>query len=132
MRDERGLAAWLATVAARQAKRALVRRARHPTTGLEERAIEQPAPEPLPDQIAIDRERSSAVRAAIAKLSERDRRIVECFFYDASASSYVEIAERLGVAPSTVGPLRTRCLRRLRAALAGMSALTDTDQPGSR
>ena len=35
------------------------------------------------------------------------------------------VAERLGVSPETVGPLRTRCLRRLRAALEGAPGLRD-------
>ncbi len=37
------------------------------------------------------------------------------FFYDPAAPSYAEIAARLGVSPDTVGALRTRCLRRLKA-----------------
>jgi RNA polymerase sigma factor (sigma-70 family) len=64
---------------------------------------------------------------AIGKLSERDRRIVEYFFYDPTGPSYAEIAARLGVSADTIGPLRTRCLRRLREALEDASALADPD-----
>jgi DNA-directed RNA polymerase specialized sigma subunit len=58
-------------------------------------------------------------------LSERDRKIVYAFFYDPSAPSYAQIAERLGVSPETVGPLRTRCLRRLRTALDSLPSFND-------
>ena len=59
--------------------------------------------------------------------SQRDRQIVYAFFYDPSAPSYAQIAERLGVSPETVGPLRTRCLRRLRAALDRLPAFNDRE-----
>ena len=118
IRDERALAGWLATIAARRAKRALLQRAQQPTRTTAD-VPERPDPDPLPDEVVIDRERGSAIRAAVEALSERDRRIVQYFFYDATAPSYSEIAARLGVAPDTIGSLRTRCLRRLREALGG-------------
>ena len=67
------------------------------------------------------------MRAAIAALPERDRLLMHAFFYDPTAPSYAEIAARLGVSPETVGPLRTRCLRRLRAALGDAPGRTGTD-----
>ena len=127
LRDEGRLTAWLVTVAARQARRGLKRRVRASTASLDGQVLAQPDPGPLPDEVAIDRERGSAVRMAIGKLSERDRRIVEYFFYDPTGPSYAEIAARLGVSADTIGPLRTRCLRRLREALEDASALADPD-----
>ena len=67
------------------------------------------------------------MRAAIGALSELDRQLVYAFFYDPTAPSYAEIASRLGVSPETVGPLRTRCLRRLRAALGDAPGRTGTE-----
>ena len=48
-------------------------------------------------------------------------------FYDPAAPSYAASAARLGVSPETVGPLRTRCLRRLRTALEGALGRTGTE-----
>ena len=118
IRDEKALAGWLATIAARRAKRVLLQRAQQSIRPIDE-IPDRPDPDPLPDEVAIGRERGSTVRAAVAALPERDRQIVHYFFYDATAPSYTEIAARLGVAPDTIGSLRTRCLRRLRAALGG-------------
>ena len=70
---------------------------------------------------------ADALRAAIPSLSERDRLLVHDFFYHPPAPSYAEIAARLGVSPDTVGPLRTRCLRRLRAALGDAPGRTGTE-----
>ena len=126
VREERALAGWLATIAARRARRALLQRAQRPNRTMGE-LPERPDPDPLPEEVVVGREHSSAVRAAVAALPERDRRIIHYFFYDATVPSYTEIAARLGVAPDTIGSLRTRCLRRLRAALDGMAVAIDVD-----
>jgi RNA polymerase sigma factor (sigma-70 family) len=128
LRDERVLAGWLATIAARQARRALRRRIQSIVEDGERfdtEAMVAPDPEPTPDLLALELEQSETIKAAVGQLSERDRQIVYAFFYDPTAPSYAEIAQRLGVSPETVGPLRTRCLRRLRAALDSLPGFKD-------
>lgn len=127
LRDEAGLSSWIATIAARQAKRALSRRVRLPLTPLGDAVLEQPDPELPLDQIAIDNERSSALRRALARLSERDRQIVEYFFYNPTEPSYAELAERLGISHTTIGPTRHRALRRLRKALNDAPELAEPE-----
>lgn len=120
LRDERVLAGWLATIAARHARRALRQRIQSMTEDgerFETESMLAQDPDPTPDLLAIELERSQVVREAVETLSDRDKRIVYAFFYDPNTPSYARIAEQLGVSPETVGPLRTRCLRRLRAAL---------------
>ncbi len=130
VQDERALKGWLATIAARTGTRALRRRLRGPLIGGEAYdalASRVPDPAPRPEQAAVEREQATAIRAAIRSLSERDRQLVYAFFYDPVAPSYVEIAARLGVSTETVGSLRTRCLRRLRAALSDAPGRTGTE-----
>jgi RNA polymerase sigma factor (sigma-70 family) len=130
VQDERALAGWLATIAARTAARSRRRDSRGPLVGgaaYEAAALRAPDAAPGPEQAALEREQGEAVRAAIASLSERDRRLVHAFFYDPAAPSYAEIAARLGVSPETVGPLRTRCLRRLHAVLGEALDRTGTE-----
>jgi RNA polymerase sigma factor (sigma-70 family) len=130
VRDERALTGWLATVAARAVARSLRRHARHPLVGgeaYEDAAARVPDPAPAPERAAIEHERDAAVRAAINSLSDRDRQLVHAFFYDPTAPSYAEIAARLSVSPETIGPLRTRCLSRLRAALEGLPGNTSSE-----
>jgi RNA polymerase sigma factor (sigma-70 family) len=131
LRDERVLAGWLATIAARQARRALRRRIHSIVEDgerFETEAMIAPDPDPTPDLLALELEQSEAIKDAVELLSDRDRKIVYAFFYDPSAPSYAQIAERLGVSPETVGPLRTRCLRRLRAALNSLPGFNDQGQ----
>jgi len=130
LRDERVLAGWLATIAARHARRALRRRIQSMTEDgerFETESLLAQDPDPTPDLLAIQLERSQKVREAVETLSERYRRIVYAFFYDPSTPSYARIAEQLGVSPETVGPLRTRCLRRLRAALDSVPGFNSLD-----
>ena len=128
--EERALPGWLATIAARTGIRALRRRAGGPRVGgerYEEAAARAPDPAPPPDRAAVEREQGEAIRAAIRTLPERDQRLVYAFFYDPTAPSYAEIAARLGVSPETVGPMRTRCLLRLRRALGDRLGRTGTE-----
>jgi len=128
LRDERVLAGWLATIAARQARRALRRRIHSIVEDgerFENEALVAADPDPTPDLLALELEQSESIKAAVAQLSDRDREIVYAFFYDPAAPSYAQIAQRLGVSPETVGPLRTRCLRRLRAALDNLPGFND-------
>lgn len=130
LRDERVLAGWLATIAARQARRALRRRIQSIVDHgerFENEAMVAPDPDPTPDLRALEHEQSDSIRSAVLSLSERDRQIVYAFFYDPTAPSYAEIARRLGVSPETVGPLRTRCLRRLRTILGGIPVFNEPE-----
>jgi RNA polymerase sigma factor (sigma-70 family) len=128
LRDERVLAGWLATIAARQARRALRRRIHSVVEDgerFETEALVAQDPGPTPDLLALGLEQSEAIKSAVMRLSDRDRQIVYAFFYDPAAPSYAQIARRLGVSPETVGPLRTRCLRRLRVALDSLPAFDE-------
>ncbi len=62
-----------------------------------------------PDEAVERAERIEAVRAALAKLAPRDREIL---LMREEGFRYEEIAEVVGVAPSSVGTLLARALRR--------------------
>ncbi len=65
-----------------------------------------------PDEAVERAERIQAVRAALAKLAPRDREIL---LMREEGFRYAEIAEVVGVAPSSVGTLLARALRRFSA-----------------
>ena len=130
VRDEQALKGWLATIAARTGMRALRHQIRGPLVGgevYEATAARTADPAPIPEDTTVEHEQRETLWAAISTLSERDRVLVHAFFYDPTAPSYVQIAARLGVSPETVGPLRTRCLRRLRTVLGNPPGRTGTE-----
>jgi RNA polymerase sigma-70 factor, ECF subfamily len=109
---DEGARLWLFTVATnliRDRGRAITRQQRL----LAGASVAVGTPEPLPDEAAERSERVATVRQALELLSARDRQILlmreEGFRYD-------EIAEAIGVAPSSVGTLIARALKRFAKA----------------
>jgi len=68
-------------------------------------------------RILEDVERAQALREAVAKLPERCRALVQMLFYQQPPLPYDELARRLGLATGSIGFIRGRCLKKLRAHL---------------
>jgi RNA polymerase sigma-70 factor (ECF subfamily) len=79
---------------------------------------------PPPDEWVERAERIESVRAALDKLSERDRKLL---LLREEGFKYAEIAEVIGVVPGSVGTLVARALRRFAAAY-GAGAEVDKDK----
>jgi RNA polymerase sigma factor (sigma-70 family) len=62
-------------------------------------------------------QREQSVREAIAALPDRCRELVRLLFYEQPPIPYDEIARRLGLATGSIGFIRGRCLKKLRANL---------------
>ncbi|MFB9728763.1 sigma-70 family RNA polymerase sigma factor [Haloechinothrix salitolerans] len=108
-------AGWLRTIAVREAMRVLRHyRAESPTEDVTT-GVTPDADNPCEDVARRDRDRT--LWRVVATLPARDRLLAH-LIARAPAMSYADIAARLGVTPASVGQLRTRCLRRLRRALA--------------
>ena len=73
-------------------------------------AEHQGAAAPAPDEDMERREREAPVRAALGRLSEKDR---EARLLTAEGFSYGEIAAALGLAPGAIGTTLARARRRL-------------------
>lgn len=108
IRDEERLASWLMTVTRRQAWRVrnLSRRDVH---------LEQ-APEEVDDPFA-EWDSVLALHDALAELGGTCRKLLEALYFEPESPSYAEIAERFGRSIGGIGPLRGRCLEKLKAIL---------------
>jgi RNA polymerase sigma factor (sigma-70 family) len=62
-------------------------------------------------------EREQAVRQAVESLPPRCREMVRLLFYEQPPLPYNEVARRLGLATGSIGFIRGRCLKKLRAQL---------------
>lgn len=62
-------------------------------------------------------EREQTLRDAIEELPERCREMVHLLFYQQPPLPYKEVANRLGLAEGSIGFIRGRCLKKLRATL---------------
>ncbi len=117
---ERGtVVAWLVTTVRNLALDRTRRRTRRAQITDEELRHEPAEPVPDPESIAwLVRERE-AVRGALQKLSDAQRRTLHIAFFE--GLSYPEIAERENIPLGTVKSRAARALAALRAALEGVS-----------
>lgn len=112
--DPSRISAWLVTTARREALRLRKRTAEIPP----EYSSNEPAdPAPLPSDDLLALERQAQIEIAIAQLDERCRKLVQMFFFSPEETGYEEIAASLGIALNSLGPIRRRCLQRLRSIL---------------
>lgn len=114
IKDPTRLSAWLVTTAKREALR-LLRRTNHVS---HDDAVPQPVdPRPLPDEELQRLENQAKLESGLKELDLRCRKLVAEFFFAPESRSYEEIARSLGLAPNSLGPIRKRCLARLRKIL---------------
>jgi len=108
------LSAWLTTTAKREALR--IRRRARPDIDIE--SIPAPADlNPTADAELEAFEERARLEAAIGRLDERCARLLYALFFDPEERSYDEIARDLGLPRNSMGPVRGRCLGRLRQLL---------------
>lgn len=76
----------------------------------------KPSESPAPDRVCEETEVDNRVRAAIAALPGRERRIISRYYY--GEATMKEIGAEIGVNESRVSQLHARAIRRLREHLA--------------
>jgi RNA polymerase sigma factor (sigma-70 family) len=121
VRDPGAVRAWLTTTARRLCLRTLQRGLR-----------EAPHDDPLRDEVAVrdqpgeallESERRAVLGDALRTLPERHRNLMHLLVAE-SDLGYDELGRRLGMPVGSIGPIRARCLARLRrhAALRALHA----------
>jgi RNA polymerase sigma factor (sigma-70 family) len=106
------LPGWVATTARNEVHTLLRSRRDRP---MEIADLPLPPVELEPSSAMVDAELRSALRAALADLSESCQDLLRLLTVDPPLS-YAEIGEALGTPHGSIGPTRQRCLDRLRAA----------------
>jgi RNA polymerase sigma factor (sigma-70 family) len=110
--DDRRLASWLMTVARRQAWRLKDRWAREAPVGLHD-----PPGDPDVDDF-VSWERVATLHEALDRLGSPCSDLLRALYLDPGQPSYAALATRLGRRIGSIGPMRSRCLNRLRSLLA--------------
>jgi RNA polymerase sigma factor (sigma-70 family) len=108
LREEDRLASWLMSVARRLAWRQRRRSQR------EGPLIEQAT---WPEDPYAAWERVAVIHEGLQRLGPACRDLLLALYFDPTAPSYAVVAERLGRRVGGIGPMRARCLQRLRALL---------------
>ena len=127
LREPAALPGWLATTTQRECLRVLrAERRKDRAVLLPEDQMPPDADAAMIDQEILIAERDAALRAAFAELSPSCRELLSMLVCDPPCA-YAQISTTLGVAVGSIGPMRARCLDRLRrsphlAAIADSSA----------
>ncbi len=109
LREPAALPGWLATTTRRECLRVLRAAGRYDLSGREPDEVDDAAIE----ETVITAERNAALRAAFAELQPRCRQLLTLLISDPPVP-YAKISSLLQVRVGSIGPLRARCLERLR------------------
>ena len=124
IKDPEALPAWLIKTTHRRAVqtfRRFDRRACRSQSAVDDRID----PTALPDEVICELESTAILEAAVGTLDDRCRKLITGLFLSPKPISYNEVARILGIKPNSLGPLRTRCLQKLKKILKKMGYDTD-------
>jgi len=117
IKDPVALPAWLIKTTHRQAT-AMAQKLRRPADLKHLDDAQDPAK--LPDEVIQALEIQAAIQAGMKLLDPRCRQLINEMYFSGRKKSYRALAKSLKVAPNTLGPMRSRCLERLRIILKKM------------
>jgi RNA polymerase sigma factor (sigma-70 family) len=106
LREEQRVASWLMSVARRLAWRQR-RRSERERLGLEGVTWS--------DDAIATWERVAVIQEGLQRLGRACRELILALYFDPATPSYAAVAERLGRPVGGIGPMRARCLQRLRS-----------------
>lgn len=76
-------------------------------------------PATLPDELVEATKRRMLLDAALDRMGGRCEKLLRLLFFESDKLPYDEISKRTGLAIGSIGPIRARCLTRLRRLLEG-------------
>jgi RNA polymerase sigma factor (sigma-70 family) len=123
LREPAALPGWLATTTQRECFRVLREARKHEHAELPgEDRLPPDAGSAMIDEELLAAERRAAIRAAFAELPHGCRELLS-MLVSYPPRAYADVSRALGVAVGSIGPMRARCLERLRRSphLAGLA-----------
>jgi len=113
LREPAALPGWLATTTQRECLRVLRTSRRHDHAELPDDQLPSDLDAAMVEEEILAAERDAAVRAAFAELPRSCRELLAMLVAD-QPHSYEDISATLGMRVGSIGPMRARCLDRLR------------------
>jgi RNA polymerase sigma factor (sigma-70 family) len=114
IRDSTQLPSWLAKTCKREALRVLHK---NKSYAPEEAAIDAVDPSPLTSEELERLEQQARLEIALTMIGERCHKLLHALFFEERNVTYEEIARELKIALNSLGPIRRRCLDKLKKLL---------------
>ncbi|MBV7339821.1 sigma-70 family RNA polymerase sigma factor [Chloroflexi bacterium TSY] len=115
LREDSNLGGWLATVARRHTWRMFERQKKAAFAPIDdgEEVLSLPGKKNEVEQWEL----VEWINSGLNLVGERCRTLLTALYFEAEEPSYIEIADRLGMAEGSIGPTRARCLKKMREML---------------
>jgi RNA polymerase sigma factor (sigma-70 family) len=118
LRDDSRLGAWLAMVARRHTWRLVSQRRRESPPAAEELSDSLVRlPDPAGARPMEQWEIVQWLDQGLSRLDPPCRQLLTALYVDSEEPSYAEVSRRLGIPIGSIGPMRARCLERLKRLL---------------
>jgi RNA polymerase sigma factor (sigma-70 family) len=117
IRNAEALPRWFIVATRRLSYKVAVRRRRM----LPDISADMVDPAALPDTVVEDAESRLRLEDALTQLGGKCEKLLRLLFLHARKLPYDEISRRTGLAIGSIGPIRSRCLARMRKILEGTS-----------
>ncbi|MGD2077588.1 MAG: sigma-70 family RNA polymerase sigma factor [Chloroflexota bacterium] len=121
LREPDRVSAWLVTTARRECweRRRGSDYERSVSTDLDTVLRDKETDELTPEEIVGQFRDYQVLQDAIGRLGQRCQNLLRMLYFDASAPTYADVAENLDTPIGSIGPMRARCLKKLRGLLMG-------------
>jgi len=117
LKNRKGLVSWIVSLTRHQTWRLFEEKKRHrrhlPMESVEEMDGRTDSPAVQETEL-LGEESGILIHQALDQLSDSCRQLVEMLFFKDPRPGYREISEELGIAVGSIGPIRARCLARLK------------------
>lgn len=117
LRDDSHLGGWLATVAKRHTWRFLKRSNREIPIENDDLTDIEPLIGASVDNTFDQLELTEWLDQGLSKIDERCRNLLLALYFDEQQIPYTEIAKKMDIPVSSIGPTRARCLEKLKQVL---------------
>jgi RNA polymerase sigma factor (sigma-70 family) len=118
IRDPDRVVAWIAATTRHHTWRLFDEQKRHRRAqSLDQDHEERPDDTPGTDDCLAEREMAGLVHHALDALDPRCRRLLTLLFLTEPTPDYQRISDETGLAVGSIGPIRARCLKKLRTEL---------------
>lgn len=108
------LAAWLVTTAKRESLRILRKKSDELDNDMLDSLVDDSI---LPDEEMVRLERQAILESALLEIDDRCRVLLKGLFYSPEEYSYKDLAKKLNIPINSFGPIRHRCLAKLKVLL---------------
>ena len=118
LRPDSNLGAWLAVVARRHVLHYMRKKKREQVVADDDLSDSTQFLALAAADTTLDLEMMQMIDQGLSQMNRRCRELLLALYFDSRQPSYEEIAERTNVAVGSIGPMRGRCLERLRQILS--------------